>query len=197
LTKLDKQTMHRGYFMDMDFHKVLDGSLTGAQAAEAAFINCNMSGLHIDGLLAKGARFRECNLSHVKAADLSMKFQLVSCALEDARFIECDMRGADLRQASISNTSFENCDLTGANLSNAFIVNSYFDNCKLDGVNINESAFMSTVVKGAKSSMSGLIYDYKTGFKGSHIGEEVQGLSRTQWVRLLEKTKNNGGGING
>lgn len=181
--------MHRGYFMDMDFHDVLGGDLSGAQVAEAAFINCSMSGLLIHGLHASGARFRNCNMFGVNAANLNTKFSPVSCVLDDARFIECDLREADLREAAINNTLFEECDLTGADLSNAFIVNSYFRDCKLDGVNVNSSVFMSTAVKGAKSSMAGLIYDYKTNFKGSFIGEEVQVLSRTQWVRLLEKMK--------
>ena len=107
------------------------------------FVSCNFSGLHIDNTGFDKCVFKQCNFA----------LSRFSCNLQDSKFIDCKMTGADftdiglfsnalhfektlLKYASfarirIRKNHFIDCDLGETYFQGADIALSVFDNCDL------------------------------------------------------------------
>ena len=100
--------------------------LKGARVASTSLRGCNLDGSDWTGAVVVEVRFASCSL--------------VDAALARARFIDCDLRGADLRGVTggpvfgdTSHARFERCDLRGARLDGRRLNGTVLTGCKLYG----------------------------------------------------------------
>nr|MDZ8058409.1 pentapeptide repeat-containing protein [Nostoc sp. EkiNYC01] len=86
----------------------------------------NLSGVELQNISLKGARFSYVNLSGIKLRDCILKAQFTYCNFTDAVieqcdlgwawFFDCDLRGATSTYANLSSAHFTRVNLQGAKL---------------------------------------------------------------------------------
>ena len=86
----------------------------------------NLSGVELQGIDLRDARFSYVNLSciNLRHCSLSAEFSycnlrdanIESCDLDYARFFDCDLRGANTRMCHLTCTGFTRVNLQGAKL---------------------------------------------------------------------------------
>lgn len=102
----------------------------------------DISRADLDGLTARGARWRGTNLGQASLreacfedADLSGS-DLRDADLSRARLVHCDLRGCDLRGANLSHTELRGADLRGANTGGVRLAGTQLEGAALEGTSL-------------------------------------------------------------
>jgi len=143
--------------------------LEEADCGNARFDGCDWRGARLRGARVDGASWmnvawRDVDLQRARAAgQLFYKQDLrgavfTEAVLDDANFIECDLRGCDLRAASLARASFVTCRLDGAHASGVRADGAVFvEGCTLVGADLGHASFGGANFGGMDLSQASLV----------------------------------------
>jgi len=173
--------------VDHQFDKV-DFKATPLQAGEyenCVFLNCDLSGADLSGLIFIACRFKDSNLSMARLGRASFRevvfegCKMVGLHFEDAlpflvppEFINCDLGVSSFVEVKLPGVRFSHCqlqevDFTGAHLAGAIFEKSDLHRAVFSGTHLEKADFRSALhysidptrnkVRKARFSLDGAI----------------------------------------
>ena len=146
--------------------------LAGADLTNATLAGADLEGVDLTDVKLAGADFRGARAPSLLAMKLSLRGLIApGMMLDQAKFIECDLTGADLTGASLERAVFLETTLAGARLTGANMTKSVFvkkcslvdanlANANLTEANLRETELRRANLNGAilaKADLSGAI----------------------------------------
>ena len=111
---------------------VADSVLTGCDLANAEFVESGWQRCELTRSRLVGIRAAGCVWKHVVISDSMINLaNLRFLEAQRVRFSGCQLTGADLGSAQLSDVLFEDCDLTEADFSNARLTRVTLRRCRL------------------------------------------------------------------
>ena len=118
---LENTNLFAAKFVDVDFTKIKNKSLVGADLSEASFAHSNLSGVNLSGAILTHTNFWNTNLSGVDFTDIGV-IDLSANYPDEPPFI-VELHDASFIDANLSDSNFE-----GVNLSHQGVYHEVFKN---------------------------------------------------------------------
>ncbi len=145
--KLKNAVLARAQLQGADFTGAdLQGANIGAtELAGVAFAKANLTGAILGRANLNGANFQGACLDKVNWQLVEVgAVDVTGASLLDCALINCDLAGANLRQANLKDATFIECQIGGADFSGANLEKATFVTCKGENV-----PFVGGTLKGA------------------------------------------------
>lgn len=130
--------------------------LAGTDLTNASLVGAELTGADLNGTIVTGADFSEIHAPGIVALKLSLRdLHAPRVLLSKAKFIDCDLEGADLTGAVLERAVFINTNLTGALLTGArmrkavFVRKCLLARADLSGADLTEANLRETILRGA------------------------------------------------
>ena len=115
--------------------------LAGADLTGASLAGANLEGADLGEVVTAGTDFSEVHAPGIRAMKLSLPaLRAPGIVLTKAKFIECNLQGADLTGAVLDGAVFLKCNLAGIGLARARLRKAVFVNqCSLMGAHLADA----------------------------------------------------------
>jgi uncharacterized protein YjbI with pentapeptide repeats len=130
--------------------------LAGADLTRASLAGADLEAADLSDAMLAGADFSQVRAPGLLAMKLSLRgLRAPGIILDKAKFLECDLTGADLSGASLERAVFLDCKLTGVRLAGARLRKSVFvkqcdlSHADLSGAELSEANLRETRLHGA------------------------------------------------
>ena len=107
----------------------------GLGGRQAVFSNCILRGLDF-----VGKNLIDCDCENAVFIDCDMRFANINNSwINSAKFINCNMRGISAIKAHFSESKFENCDLSDSSFNNGTLINVAMFDCDTENMDTRHS----------------------------------------------------------
>jgi uncharacterized protein YjbI with pentapeptide repeats len=130
--------------------------LAGADFTNASLAGADLTGADLTDMITTGTDWSNVRAPGMLAMKLTLRgLRAPGIQLAKAKFVECDLEGADLTGASLEQAVFLDCNLTGIRLAGAqmrkavFVKACRLANADLSGADLTEANLRETALPGA------------------------------------------------
>jgi uncharacterized protein YjbI with pentapeptide repeats len=163
--------------------------LAGADLTNASLAGADLEGADLSDIVTVGTDFSEVHAPQILAMKLSLPgLRAPGIVLTKARFLECNLQGADLTGAALERAVFLNCNLAGIRLGRARLRKAVFVNqcsllgAHLAGADLSGANLRQTDLRGANLNRANL---EQADLSGADLSNAVMQLARGTGSRLV------------
>jgi uncharacterized protein YjbI with pentapeptide repeats len=163
--------------------------LAGADLTNASLAGADLEGADLSDVVTDGTDFSDVHAPGILAMELSLTgLRAPGIVLTKARFLGCNLQGADLTGAVLDRAAFLKCNLAGIRLGRARLRKAVFVNqcsllgAHLAGADLSGANLRETDLRGANLNRANL---EQADLSGADLSNAVMQLARGTGSRLV------------
>ncbi|WP_315806293.1 MULTISPECIES: pentapeptide repeat-containing protein [unclassified Bradyrhizobium] len=155
-SNFDGADLTEAYLDPADFS---EARLNGADLGRAHLVGTNLDRVVARAIRLHDVTASDLHLQNAQCVEANWRTTVIkdgvltavnlgSADISDSKFINCDLRGAQLRQATLKNITFERCQLEGASFIGAILESCTFQDCVFAATVFDDATLRSVSFAG-------------------------------------------------